>query len=219
MRYRCVVWLNGCPGAGKTSVAQQLCNIDGCYLDLDAEALGRLIQRLAPGLRDYQTSAVWCWAVRSWCRWAASADHIPVVHMSLMETRPRREVIDHLRRNGIEVIEVLLSASASELRRRIVERGGSGTPWCLRELPRFYELSGRLCTTIRLDSEGVSAQNLSAFVHAHVCARRGSDPRRHGHQRWYDRTLLGHKLHLRTRQLVPSSAPKPPKRHSQFDHP
>lgn len=178
MQRRYVVWLNGCPGAGKTSVAHRLCATDQRYRLLDAEAVGRTIQRFVPGLRDYQTSALWFWVIRSWCRWRTRTDRIPVVPMSLMEQRPRQQVIDHLRRGDVEVIEVLLTASTARLRQRIADRGGPVTGWCLRELPRFYQLSGDIRPSIFLDSESASIESISAMVHTHLGTYRGFDAQR-----------------------------------------
>lgn len=135
-----VVWLNGTFGVGKSSAARKLADTRADAHVFEPEWIGYLLKCLpaSPARRqDYQQLRLW----RSLTRWSllllSRARHgVLIVPMTMVEPQPRGETIDALRRAGITVIEVVLTASQNRIAARMDARGSSPGNWGLRQFTR-----------------------------------------------------------------------------------
>jgi predicted kinase len=154
-----IVWLNGAFGAGKTTVAAELCRQLPAARRFDPEWVGYVLRRLrrVPS-GDYQDLACWRrWVVRAG-RLAARGGRTVVVPMTLLRPGYRAEILDGLRDRGVPVRQVVLRVPEPVLRARIdadeVEAGARG--WrhahVTRALVEFGGLADREPDTVEIDN-------------------------------------------------------------------
>lgn len=157
-----VIWLNGCPGSGKTAVAREIAHLTHVAI-IDPERIGRIIQRITQ-TPDYQYSKMWQFCTTSLIRLSARLSRPVIVPMTLLDPRVRKSVIGPLRVAGqISFYEVLLEADQGTLVDRINRRGGSHLRWCLDSLPRFSHY-GRPQTDLVLDTREFSVTDIAFKV-------------------------------------------------------
>ncbi|MGK5444573.1 AAA family ATPase [Micromonospora sp. URMC 105] len=171
-----IVWLNGAFGAGKTTVAAELCRRLPGARRFDPEWIGGLLRRIRPvPTGDYQDLAAWRrWTVRVGGL-AARGGQPVVVPMTLLRPDYRAEILDGLRGRRVPVRHVVLRVPADVLRARIdadqIEAGAQG--WRHRHVDRALveldDLAGREPDTFVVDNHGRSP----AEVAADICIRLG----------------------------------------------
>ena len=115
-----LVWINGAFGAGKTTVATELCRRLPAARRFDPELVGFVLRRIQPvPTGDFQDLPSWRrWVVRVG-RLAAWNGRLVVVPMSLLRPDYRAEVFEGLRSRGVPVRQVVLRVPEAVLRSRI----------------------------------------------------------------------------------------------------
>ncbi|MFC7275524.1 ATP/GTP-binding protein [Paractinoplanes rhizophilus] len=136
-----IVWLNGPFGVGKSTTVARLHPSLEDATTYDPEVYGGLLQRtlgiFQPG--DFQNLPMWrTGTVRGAARRARRHATV-LMPMSVLNLDYQAEILDGMRRRGLDVLHVTLHASSSELRRRIdadtVDTGAR--PWRLEQLERY----------------------------------------------------------------------------------
>jgi predicted kinase len=166
-----IVWLNGAFGAGKTTVAAELCRMLPAARRFDPEYIGAVLRRVrAVPSGDYQDLAAWRrWTVR--CAGLAARGGRPVVvPMTLLRPDYRGEVLGGLRDRGVPVWHVVLRVPEPVLRARIdadeVEAGARG--WRHRHVERALAeltgLAGQEPHTVEVDNHGRVPAEVAAEI-------------------------------------------------------
>jgi len=118
-----IVWINGCHGAGKTSVSRELQKLFRNAWLFDPEQIGFALRRVWPldGSADFKDLPIWrelTYDLLS--RLHASAPSRPIlVPMTLINAAHHQEVIGRLRHGDIVVHQFTLMASSKTLKRRL----------------------------------------------------------------------------------------------------
>jgi hypothetical protein len=134
-----IIWLNGAFGGGKTTTAAELRGLIGGSRVFDPETVGYL---LMANLADYPMTDF-----RHWPPWrslvVAAMTQVAGFtgqHLIAPQTVPERdyleEIVGGLRRDGLEVVHVLLQADAAVLRQRILG-SQEAQAWRLDQLDGF----------------------------------------------------------------------------------
>ncbi|WP_406107685.1 AAA family ATPase [Micromonospora globbae] len=170
-----IVWLNGAFGAGKTTVAAELCRALAGARRFDPEWVGFVLRRIRPGLTgDYQDLAAWrTWTVRL-AGLAARHARPLVVPMTVLRADYRAEILGGLRNRGTPVRQVVLRVPGPVLRARIdgdrVERAARA--WRHRHVERaLAELGGladREADTIEVDNHGRTPDEVAVEIVARL---------------------------------------------------
>jgi hypothetical protein len=116
-----IVWLNGAFGSGKTTTAGLLAKrLAGAKL-FDPEYVGHLLMRFVESpTGDFQDLPLWRHLViETMTGLARQYPHTWVAPMSLIDAGYRTEILDGIRRSGVQVREFVLTLGADELRARI----------------------------------------------------------------------------------------------------
>ncbi|MGW0433974.1 AAA family ATPase [Micromonospora sp. NPDC003197] len=164
-----IVWINGAFGAGKTTVAAELCRRLSATLPpdgprvrrFDPERVGFVLRRIqSVPTGDFQDLPSWRrWVVRVG-RLLAWNGRLVVVPMSLLRSDYRAEVFDGLRDRGVPVRQVVLRVPEPVLRSRIdgdlVEAGARA--WrhshVVQALTELAGVAGREWDTYEIDNHG-----------------------------------------------------------------
>lgn len=166
--------MNGCPGAGKSSVVATLVETHECYRALDAEKIGRGIQRLTH-CKDYQTSMAWPLGVGVAALITCRGSHRAAVPMTLLAAKPRKRVRWVFNILRLPVTEVLLEADMHTLTRRVQNRKDLAEAWCLAHIPTFLSQAAKVHAP-RLDTSMMSvayaAEQVHSITQAHIQVRR-----------------------------------------------
>ena len=135
-----VIWLNGAFGVGKTTVARALAAELSGALILDPEDIGRLLRKVVPAaLRtsDFQDIPSWrCLTVATIESLLRDHPGTLVVPMTVVDPVYFDETVGRLRRDGVTVHHITLTASTTTIRRRLLWRLSApwATRWALRRV-------------------------------------------------------------------------------------
>lgn len=170
-----IVWLNGAFGAGKTTVAAELCRVLPGARRFDPEYVGAVLRRIRPvPTGDYQDLAAWRrWTIR-FAGLAARGGRPVVVPMTLLRPGYRAELLGGLRERGLPVWQVVLRVPEPVLRARIdgdqVEARARG--WRHRHVERALAeltgLAGREPHTLEIDNHGRTPAEVAAEIVARL---------------------------------------------------
>lgn len=131
---RCLLWLNGPFGIGKTSVAKLVAEQLGAPI-FDPETVGFMLREIlgpALGANDFQDVLLWRTAVAHIATGLVShVDGVVVMPMTVYRPNYRGELRASIA-DVVPVLEVVLVSTEDELRRRVSQRdlGPSVQAWC-----------------------------------------------------------------------------------------
>lgn len=116
-----IVWLHGAFGAGKTSVAAEICARRDEVVLFDPEVVGYVLREVLPvPTGDFQDLPEWrALVVAMGEALDGRSRRLVLAPMTLLREDYAREIFDGLRARGVALHQVLLDASDEELRRRI----------------------------------------------------------------------------------------------------
>ncbi|WP_299954630.1 AAA family ATPase [uncultured Modestobacter sp.] len=136
-----ILWLHGAFGAGKTSVAAELCRRRPELVPFDPELVGYLVRRSLPvPTGDFQDLPEWRRLVAASCAVLEDGGRRTVVTpMTLLREELARELFDGLADRGVQVRHVLLDVAEAELVRRIRDDGAEpgARDWRLSHVPTY----------------------------------------------------------------------------------
>ncbi|MBO4206347.1 AAA family ATPase [Micromonospora echinofusca] len=177
-----IIWLNGAFGAGKTTVAGELCRRLPAARLFDPERVGAVLRRVRPvPTGDYQDLPAWRrWTVR--LTWLAARGGRPVVvPMTVWRPDHRAALLGGLRERGLAVRQVVLRVPPSVLRDRIdadrVE--AAARDWRHAHLDRTVAgLAGCEPGTIEVTHHGRAPGEVAAEIVARLDLNRPTSKRR-----------------------------------------
>ena len=142
LEVRLLIWINGAFGAGKTSIARELCRRYPDAIEFDPEQIGFMLRRLIPaGDRpsDFQDIPLWReLIITTIAGFARQFERPLIVPMALVNPKYFDEVMSGLSDTGLNVYHFTLLASPSTLRIRLLKRWSSipSKIWTLNQIER-----------------------------------------------------------------------------------
>ncbi len=163
-----VIWLSGAYGVGKSAVAKELCKIIPNALVFDAEEVGNAVRENYPDcpygyiFEDYPLWAEFCYRLIGDIHDKFHKNIL--VDMTLVRESSRRQILDKLRADGIEVHYFVLTACRQVIHDRILARGEDEGCWCMENLDMAMELSVAIPGSIPIDTDGIPADLVAKSV-------------------------------------------------------
>lgn len=167
-----IIWINGAFGIGKTQTAGELYRrLPGSFI-YDPENFGFWMRKNEPRelhTEDFQDEPLWrdvSTAMLS--RIAHGFDGIVIVPMTLTTPAYYEEIIGSLRREGLEVIHVQLTATRETLLRRQRSRLDGPDSWAARHIPRCLVAFENPLFENKIPTDGLSIPEVAERV-AEIC--------------------------------------------------
>lgn len=162
-----VVWINGAFGVGKTAVAEALLPLLPGAILFDPEQIGFVLRDVVPATEqtgDFQDIPAWRAMTRAGVvSLAQSRAGAIVVPMTVVETSGFDELVGGVRRSGVRVVHVTLTASADVVAHRLLERGENEW-WALARVERCVAALADDRFAVHLDAQSESSSQLAARV-------------------------------------------------------
>ena len=135
-----IVWINGAYGVGKSTTAEALHKRIADSFIFDPEMIGNCVRETKPDSLwrdDFQDYPSW----RQMTYLLLKELHemyagTVIVPMTILNPGYCAEVIDRLRKDGIQVCHFILEAAPETIGERILARKEDETCWCYRQIPR-----------------------------------------------------------------------------------
>ena len=167
-----IVWINGAYGVGKSTTAEALHKrIDDSFI-FDPEMIGNCVRETKPDSLwrdDFQDYPSW----RQMTYLLLKELHemyagTVIVPMTILNPGYCVEVIDRLRKDGIQVCHFILEAAPETIGERILARKEDETCWCYRQIPRCVaalrdDISGITINTDQKSVDDVVSEILNAL--------------------------------------------------------
>ncbi len=163
-----VIWLSGAYGVGKSAAAGALAAKLPNALVFDAEEVGNAVRGSYPDcpygyiFEDYPLWGEFCYQLLRDVHTRFEKDLL--VDMTLVREASRQRIIDRLRKDGIPVHFILLTASRQTIHDRILARGEDESCWCMDNLDMAMAESARIPGSIPVDTEGISAEAVAEYI-------------------------------------------------------
>ena len=159
-----VVWINGCFGVGKSTVAAELVRSWPDAMIFDPERVGWLVHRIAPRHDDYQEIHLWRRLTRSATAALVRARRRPVVvPMTLVVPEYFDEIIGGLGRSGIDVRHFTLRASRDTVHQRLRQRPET-TDWTWAQVDRCLAALDDPRFDVFVDTDGRSVAEVAGEI-------------------------------------------------------
>ncbi len=159
-----IIWLNGGFGVGKTTMAERLKRDRKDAVIYDPELIGSLLSRILPEKKDdFQDYALWRSLNYHILRHLGKGHKTIIVPMTITAPQYREEIIGRLRGGGIEVKEIILTASRATLKKRLDQRGNS-TEWSYRQIDRCVSAFAADCERQKINTDGRDVDEVAAHI-------------------------------------------------------
>ena len=132
-----ILWLNGPYGVGKSTLAEALRAMLPDSMIFDAEQVGNAIRDNLPERcfrETFEEYEMWLDVCVGLLTEASRACPGPVLVPMTLKLPQSLRMFDRLKKAGVEVRHILLTAEKEELLRRILARGENADCWCARHI-------------------------------------------------------------------------------------
>ncbi len=163
-----VIWLSGAYGVGKSAVANELCGMLPNALVFDAEEVGNAVRGSYPDcpygyiFEDYPLWADFCYRLIGDIHEKFHKNIL--VDMTLVRENSRKQIIDKLRADGIDVNYFVLTASRQTIHDRILARGEDEDCWCMENLDMAMELSAAIPGSIQINTDNIRPEMIAERI-------------------------------------------------------
>jgi hypothetical protein len=162
-----IVWINGCFGVGKTTVAQRLVATWPGAVLFDPELVGTLLRMTLPPdqqMGDYQDMPLWRELTVTIASALARGTVKPIViPMTLVVPHYFDEIVGGLLRRGIAVTHLTLVASRATIEARLRQRPDT-TDWPVAQIDRCLTALKEPRFASSISTEGRSVDQVVAAV-------------------------------------------------------
>ena len=161
-----IVWLNGAFGVGKTSVAECLCKeIVPAHL-YDPEQVGYFLWENFPQemrrQENFQHIALWRQFNYQILKYLYdSYQGLIVAPMTIYRRAYYDEIVWELKRNGVEVRHLILSASRRTILDRLIQRGDGEDSWAAQHIGLCLKAFEHEIPGETVDTEGKSIEKIT----------------------------------------------------------
>ncbi len=163
-----VIWLSGAYGVGKSAVAKAIKAKLGDVLIFDAEEVGNAVRNSYPDcpygyiFEDYPLWAEFCYQLVRDVHSRFGRDI--VIDMTLVREASRRDILDRLSADGIDVRYFVLTASYQTIHDRILERGEEEDCWCMQNLRMAMKSAAAIPGSEHIDTDGIPADRVAVEI-------------------------------------------------------
>lgn len=142
-----IVWINGAYGAGKSTTAELLsARLEESYI-FDPEEIGNCV-------RERKPKSLWKDDFQEYPSWREMTylllkelyemyEGAIIVPMTILNAGYLDEIIGRLERERIPVLHFVLIAGREQIAERILGRGEAEDCWCMRQVDRCVDISGK----------------------------------------------------------------------------
>lgn len=149
-----IIWLNGSFGVGKTTMAERLKRGRKDAAIYDPELIGSFLSRILPEKKDdFQDYELWRSLNYHILRHLSKGHKTIIVPMTITVPQYREAIIGRLQGDGIEVKEIILTASRETLKNRLDQRGNS-TEWSYRQIDKCVSAFASDGERQKIDTDG-----------------------------------------------------------------
>lgn len=138
-----IIWINGAFGSGKTQTAYELHRRMKDSFVYDPEEVGFLLRKMIPiqaSKEDFQDYAPWRECNYSILKYIDEHyNGVVIVPMTIVDADYFNEIIDQLRKEGVEVKHAILWADKEIIEKRLRRRGERKNSWGAKQIDRCME--------------------------------------------------------------------------------
>ena len=167
-----VIWISGAYGVGKSTVAEILSERLDNAMVFDAEEVGNAVRGNYPGepygviFEDYPLWADFCVRLIEDIHGRFSGNIL--VPMTLLRKDSYAKIIDRLADDGVDTRFVVLEASYSGIRSRILARGEDEDCWCMQNIGVAREGAHSIEFGIHIDTDNRTAAEIAELILTHI---------------------------------------------------
>jgi len=194
-----IIWINGAFGSGKTAAAFELCRRLPGSAVFDPENFGFFMRKNLPsGILngDFQDEPLWREVNYRLLKIAAERypGHI-LVPMTITNPQYYGEIIETLRRDGVDVRHVLLKVDGETLRKRLKKRFDGKNSWPAKQIPRCLAAFENPLFENGIDTRGKSVARVAEEI-ARICGVELKRETKSKFSRWFGQKFISIK-HIR----------------------
>jgi deoxyadenosine/deoxycytidine kinase len=171
-----IIWINGPFGVGKTTLADNLLQVMDNVTLFNPELIGKTLWNLTPVIlheQEFEDEPIWrktTYQLIMDCY--QQYKRTLVIPMTIAKDSGYSEIIDKLRKNGIELHMYTLLASGEEIKNRLLKRGETANSWEQQQIDRCLEaLKGKKYSK-HIDTTGLLPRQTAQLIFKEIQSNR-----------------------------------------------
>ncbi len=163
-----IIWLNGCFGSGKTSVAKKLQSMFEVAYIYDPEEVGQFIRMNLPDgneYNDFQDHPLWRKLNYEILRHTVETTKEPViVPMTIVDASYHNEIVGGLKNVDADIRQYSLLASEDVICERLIERGDALGSWAFKQVTRCCDYLKTESHSRKVNTDKISINEVAKLI-------------------------------------------------------